>query len=280
MSETATAIEQFIESFVGIITTYGFITVQAILILVVGWWLAARLGAATRRRLDRFDRLDATLKPLFASLVRYSILVVTIIAVLAQFGVQTASIIAVVGAAGLAIGLALQGTLQNIAAGIMLLFLRPFKVGDAVAVAGSSGTVQELSLFNTEFRTADGICIFVPNASIWGATITNYSRNTTRRMDIVVGVAYDDDIGTALQVLMDLMTGDSRVLADPAPATMVTALADSSVNITMRCWANSSDYWDLLWDLNRKSKEAIEAAGCSIPFPQRDVHLIPLPEKA
>lgn len=280
MNDTVTATQKFVDAFVEIATTYGIVALQAVIILVIGWWIAARLSAATRKRLDRVERLDSMLKPLFASLVRYTVLIITVIAVLAQFGVQTASIIAVVGAAGLAIGLALQGTLQNISAGIMLLFLRPFKIGDFVEVAGNAGTVCELGLFNAEFRTADGICIFVPNASIWGAAVKNYSRNETRRVDIVVGISYGDDIGKAMQVLMELMTGDSRVLDDPAPVTMVVALADSSVNINMRCWTASGDFWDALWDLNRKSKERLEAAGCTIPFPQRDVHLIPLPEKS
>ncbi len=198
----------------------------------------------------------------------------TIVVVLAQFGVQTTSIIAVLGAVGLAIGLALQGTLQNIAAGIMLLLLRPFKVGDFIDAAGKAGTVVELGLFNTEFRTADGICIFIPNASIWGAAITNFSRNAKRRVDIVVGISYDDDIDKARDVLQGLMDEDNRVLSDPGPETLVVELGDSSVNINMRCWVDGWDYWRVLFDLNQLAKVKIEAAGCSIPYPQHDVHMI------
>lgn len=274
MNDTVTGVQKFVDAFIDIAAVYGLDLVQAILILIVGYWLAAKLRNLVRRRLDRIASVDATLKPLFSNLVRYIVLIFTIIAVLAQFGVQTASIIAVLGAAGLAIGLALQGTLQNISAGIMLLFLRPFKVGDVIEAAGHLGTVVELGLFSTEFRTGQGICIFVPNGSLWGSSITNYSRNDTRRVDVVVGISYDDDIDKARDTLLGLMTGDDRVLDDPAPETMVVALADSSVNINMRCWVKGADYWGVLFALNQAAKVELEAAGCSIPYPQHDVHMI------
>lgn len=275
MNETMTGMQKFIDAFVEIAASYGLDLLQAVIMLIVGYWLAAKLSNATRRRMDKFERIDGTLKPLFANLVRYAVLIITIVAVLAQFGVQTASIIAVVGAAGLAIGLALQGTMQNIAAGIMLLFLRPFKVGDVINAAGHTGMVKELSLFSTEFRTADGVCIFIPNGSIWGSSITNFSRNETRRVDIEVGISYDDDIDQARGVLAGVMNADDRVLKDPAAETMVVALGDSSVNINMRCWVNAGDYWGVLFDLHQAAKVQLESAGCSIPYPQTDVHMIP-----
>ena len=274
MNETLTGMQKFLDAFVEIAANYGMDLIQAIIILIVGYWLAGKLSKAIRRWLDRFERVDSTLKPLFATIVRYVVLIFTLVAVLAQFGVQTTSIIAVLGAAGLAIGLALQGTLQNISAGIMLLLLRPFKVGDFIDAAGKMGTVIELRLFSTEFKTADGICVIVPNGSIWGASVTNYSRNATRRIDIVVGISYNDDIDKARDVLLGLMTDEDRVLMDPAPETMVVALGDSSVNINMRCWVNSGDYWGTLTALNQSAKVQIEAAGCSIPYPQHDVHMI------
>lgn len=274
MNDTMTGMQKFIDAFVEILAVYGLDLVQAIVILIIGYWLANKLSKAMRSWLGRFERVDETLKPLFANLVRYAVLIITIVAVLAQFGVQTTSIIAVLGAAGLAIGLALQGTLQNIAAGIMLLLLRPFKVGDFIEAAGQAGVVTELSLFSTEFKTADGVCIFVPNGSIWGSSVKNFSRNATRRIDIEVGISYEDDIDKARGVLLGLMTADDRALKDPAPETMVVALADSSVNINMRCWVNGADYWGLLFDLNQAAKVQIEAAGCSIPYPQRDIHMI------
>ncbi len=190
-----------------------------------------------------------------------------------QFGVETTSMIAVLGAAGLAIGLALQGTLSNVASGVMLLILRPFKIGDFVTAGSLSGTIVEIGLFTSEFRTADGIYIMAPNSQIWNTTITNFSRNPTRRIDIVVGVAYDDDLDVAQKALQELMEGEALVLSDPKPETMVKELGDSSVSINMRCWVNTADYWGAFWALNKGAKAAVENAGCSIPFPQRDVHL-------
>lgn len=256
---------------------YGSNIMQAVIILIVGLWLAGRLSNWTRRSLNKYQRIDGTLKPLFASLLRYLIVIITIIAILNQFGVQTASIIAILGAAGLAIGLALQGTLQNIAAGIMLLILRPFRVGDYIDAGPVSATVDEIGLFTTQFTTVDGVYVSCPNSSIWNAKVTNYSRNDQRRMDLVIGISYADDIGVAMSVLNGLMDKDDRVLKDPAPQCMVTALGDNSVNITMRFWAKSSDFWALKWDMTRWTKEQIEAAGLSIPFPQRDMRMIPVP---
>ncbi|MDF1750940.1 MAG: mechanosensitive ion channel [Alphaproteobacteria bacterium] len=256
---------------------YGTTILQAVIILIVGLWLAGRLSGWTRRSLGKYQRIDGTLKPLFASLVRYLIVIITIIAILNQFGVQTASIIAILGAAGLAIGLALQGTLQNIAAGIMLLILRPFRVGDFVEAGPVSATVDEIGLFTTQFTTADGVYVSCPNSSIWNSKVTNYSRNGQRRMDLVIGISYSDDIGQAMDILNGLMTKDDRVLKDPAPQCMVTTLGDSSVNITMRFWARSADFWAVKWDMTRWSKEKIEEAGLSIPFPQRDMRMISAP---
>ncbi|MEX2642763.1 MAG: mechanosensitive ion channel domain-containing protein [Acetobacterales bacterium] len=246
----------------------------AVLLLVVGWLVAGWASRAVRRSIDRSLRVDATLKPLISSLVRYAILVLVLIAVLAQFGVQTTSVIAILGAAGIAIGLALQGTLSNIAAGTMILFLRPFQVGDYIDAQGLGGTVTEIGLFTCELKTADGVYLVAPNSQIWNRAIHNYSRLPTRRVDLDVGISYDDDIDTALRVGADLLAADSRVLKDPAPQTMVTALGDSSVDIRLRCWTNSGDYWSFLFDLNKNAKQAFEAAGLTIPFPQRDVHII------
>ncbi|MCR9221288.1 MAG: mechanosensitive ion channel [Alphaproteobacteria bacterium] len=274
MEETTQQMQALYEQAAPMALEYGENIVSALLILIVGWWIAGRLGAAVRRVLDRQERLDATVKPLIASLVKYTVLIITIVAVLGRFGVQTASIIAVLGAAGLAIGLALQGTLQNIAAGIMLLALRPLKVGEYVEAGGLGGTVEEIGLFTTTLTTADGVHVTAPNSSLWNTAITNYSRNPRRRLDFTVGIAYGDDIGKAQEALMALMTSDERILAEPAPMTMVTALADSSVNINLRCWVKTADFWDVKWAVQKGAKRAVEEAGCSIPFPQRDVHMI------
>ncbi len=256
------------------LAAYALDILGAVAIIVVGWIAANWLQKMVRRTLDRSRLIDSTLKPFLASLVRYAVLVFVVIAVLAQFGVQTTSIIALLGAAGLAVGLALQGTLSNIAAGVMLLFLRPFKVGDYIDADGIAGTVDAIGLFICEMHTFDGVYISVPNATVWNRTIKNYSRLPSRRVDVTVGISYGDNVEKAMAVLKDLIASDGRTLADPAPEVMVTALADSSVNINMRCWVNASDYWTMLFDLNKNAKLRLDAEGITIPFPQRDVHIV------
>lgn len=256
----------------------GLSIISAVLILIIGWILARWADRSVRRTLKRIPRIDGMLIPLAATLAKYGILIITLIAVLGQFGVQTASIIAVLGAAGLAIGLALQGTLQNIAAGIMLLALRPFRSGDFVEAGSVSGTVEEVNLFTTHLTTFDGVYLSVPNSQLWTSAIKNYSRNGTRRIDIEVGISYSDDMDAAMRALSDLMNGDDRILKNPAPQTMIQTLGDSHVGVNLRCWASTADYWAVFWDLNRQSRLAVEAAGCTIPFPQRDVTLSLSPE--
>ena len=255
------------------LASYALDAVGALVILLVGWWIAGRTQYLVRRALDRVPRIDDTLKPFLSSSVRYFVIVITFVAVLAEFVVQTTSIIAVLGAAGLAIGLALQGTLQNIAAGIMLLVLRPFRVGEYIDAGGVSGTVDAINLFTTDMTTYDGIYRSVPNAELWNRNILNYSRNPTRRLDIPVGIAYEDDVEQALDLLLSHLSQDTRVLPDPEPQVLVTGLGDSSVDLTLRCWTNRTDFWSLRFELNKKVKLWLDAAGISIPFPQRDVHL-------
>ena len=245
----------------------------AIVILIVGWTIAGWAKRLTLRAMNRIPNMDATLKPLLSSIARYVVIIITIIAVLSQFGIETTSIIAVLGAAGLAIGLALQGTLQNIAAGVMLLILRPLRVGDFVEAAGTSGTVKEIGLFTTQFTTLDGLFLSVPNSSIWGGMVKNYSMNATRRVDLEVGISYDDNLTEALSLLESFLKGRTGILEDPAPAVMVMALADSSVNINLRCWVNNGDYWNFLCDLKRDVKNHLEANGFTIPYPQQDVYM-------
>ena len=256
------------------IGVFGLDIVAAIAILIVGWIVAGWARNLTVRGLERTSKVDRTLRGFLANFVRYAILAFVLIAVLNRVGVQTASIIAVIGAAGLAIGLALQSTLQNIAAGLMLLLLRPFKADEYVDAGGIAGTIVDMGLFTTEMRTVDGLYMNVPNSSLWNKPITNYSRNPTRRLDIAVGVSYSDDIDGAMKVLAGLMADDKRVLTDPAPEVMVTKLGDSAVEITMRCWMSGGDYWGVRFDLTKAAKNAVEKAGYSIPFPQHDVHLI------
>jgi small conductance mechanosensitive channel len=273
MDETTQQMQDLYDQVMPMMLEYGENVVSALLILMVGYWIAGRLAGAMRKVLDRQKRLDATVKPLIANIVKYTVIIITVVAVLGKFGVQTASIIAVLGAAGLAVGLALQGTLQNIAAGIMLLALRPLKVGEYVQAGSLGGTVEEISLFTTTLTTADGVYVCAPNSTLWNQAITNYSRNPTRRFDFEIGISYGDDIGKAQEALMKLMQADDRIKADPAPMTMVTALADSSVNINLRCWVATADFWGVKWDIQKGAKAAVEGVGCTIPFPQHDVHM-------
>lgn len=256
-----------------ILTTYGLEVLGAIAILVVGWILSGWAKAGTRRALNRVRWMDDTVRPIFAAVVGYLVLAITLIAVLNQFGVQTASIIAVLGAAGLAVGLALQGTLSNVAAGVMLLFLRPFKVGDYVEAGGAAGTVKEVGLFNTELATPDNVYIVVPNSAIFSQDISNYSRYATRRLDIAVGVAYDVDLNKAMSVLTATLEADGRALPDPAPQVMVMELGDSAITLNLRFWVNAADLWPCKWAMNKAVKEALDAAGIEIPFPQRVLHM-------
>ena len=273
MEQQQEQVLDFLNQAVDLGVDYGLNVLGALAILIAGNFVAGWVRRRVLRGLNRAPRVDDTLKPVIASVVRYTILVFVLIAVLAQFGVQTTSIIALLGAAGLAVGLALQGTLQNIAAGIMLLFLRPFRVGDYIDADGLSGTVDEIGLFTTHLRTYQGIYLETPNARLWNSAILNYSRVEARRLDIVVGISYDDDIDKALAALLELMTSDSRANAEPEPQAMVKELADSSINLNLRCWADPGDYWSLLFDLNKAIKQRLDAEGITIPFPQRDVHL-------
>jgi small conductance mechanosensitive channel len=210
----------------------------------------------------------------FASLAKYIILAVTIIAVLNQFGVETTSLVAVIGAAGLAIGLALQGTLSNIAAGVMLLIFRPFKVDDFIEVAGHAATVKELNLFFTQLATADNIRIIIPNAQIWGGSLKNFSSNPTRCVDFVFGISYDANIDQAMALISDVVTADERVHKDPEPFPSVSNIGDSAADITARVWVNSDDFWSVKFDTTKLVKEGMDAEGVDIPYPSSTVYIV------
>ena len=263
-----------IQEIITIGVEYGVDIVGAVVLLVIGWTLAGWVRRGIRHALDRVPKMDETLKLFLAKLVWYVIMIFVLVAVLNQFGVQTTSLIAVLGAAGLAIGLALQGTLANVASGVMLLFLRPFNAGDYVDAGGIAGTVVEIGLFNTEIKTKNGLCLIVPNKIVWESPITNFTRNPTRRFDLPVGISYDDDVDGALALLMGLMRDNAQVLDDPEPLVMVVELGDNAVIINLRGWSKSADYWNAVWGLNRSIKVELQKAGYSIPFPQRDVHIV------
>lgn len=255
-----------------IVSTWGLRVVGALVVLVIGFIVCKMIRASVRRALQR-TKLDATLIPFISAMVYYLLLTFVILAVLSLFGIQTTSFIAVLGAAGLAVGLALQGTLSNFASGVMLLVFRPFQVGDYVEAGGTAGSVKEIGVFSTTLGSPDNVKIVVPNSAVYGSIVKNYSANETRRNDMVFGIAYTDDIGKAIEVISRVLGSDERVLKDPEAVIAVGELADSSVNILVRPWCKGADYWALRFDMTRKIKEELEAAGCSIPFPQNDVYL-------
>ncbi|MBI1363710.1 MAG: mechanosensitive ion channel [Proteobacteria bacterium] len=266
-------IQPLIDEAMKMLAGYGMSVAGALLTLIVGWMAAKWLSARTLNILRRIPKFDEMLARFLASMVRYTVIVFTALAVLNKFGVQTASVIAVLGAASLAIGLAMQGTLKHIAAGVMLLVFRPFKIGDFIEAAGIAATVSNIGLFMTEMTTPEGLYIVVPNSELWDKPIKNYSHNKTRRIDITLGIAYEDDIGKAIKMVKDILAKDERSLSDPEPLVAVSELADSSVNILVRVWCKSGDFFTFKCDLTRALKEGCDKAGISIPFPQRVVHM-------
>lgn len=244
----------------------------AIAIFIVGKIVVKMIIGLLRKGLNRSD-MDAMLVNFILSITNAILLLVIIVAALNKLGVDTTSLIAIIGAAGLAIGLSLQDSLKNFAAGVMLLLFKPFKIGDFIEAAGVSGVVEDVSIFNSTLRTVDNREVIVPNGGIYGGVIINYSAKETRRVDMVFGIGYDADLRQAKQLLADIIAEDQRVLKDPATVIAVSELADSSVNFVVRPWVNSADYWGVLWDTTEKVKLRFDEAGISIPFPQMDVHL-------
>lgn len=263
------------ETVIPILVDYSLSVLGAVVILILGWAASNWFATRVRKYLESSRRIDSTLTPIFATGTKILILVITLLAVLNQFGVETTSIVAVIGAAGLAIGLALQGTLSNIASGMMLLILRPFNVGDTIVVGNTTGVVDEIGLFVTEMHTFDNIYVVFPNSKVWGDKIENYTRNSTRRADMVFGIHYNDDIDLAKRIIKEEFDNDERILAEPEPIIVVGQLADSSVNIYARPWTQTENLWPLRWDLTKRIKERFDDEGITIPFPQRDIHYIP-----
>lgn len=221
----------------------------------------------------RSSKIDPTLLPITITVIKYSAFILTVFIILNIFGANTNGIIAFLGAAGIGLALALKDTLQNIASGIMLLFLRPFKKDDYIECSSNIGTVQEINLFSTTLKTPDGLFLFVPNNLLWNSSIKNFSRFPIRRLDFIVGVSYSTQIDEAKEILLNLARLDGRIVTEPTPIIAVTALADSAINIMLRCWVNNDDYWNVNFYLHKSVKEAFDVANISIPFPQRDIRL-------
>ena len=244
-------------------------TLKALAVLIVGWSAAGFVSGVIRRRVNATPQIDRTIGNFIASIVRWGILLMVLVAILNLFGIEATSLVAVLGAATLAIGLALQGTLSDLASGFMLILFRPYKLDDFVEVAGTTGTVKDLNLFFTELSTPDNVQIIIPNGKAWGSVITNYSRNATRRLDIVFGIDYGDDPDQAMALVLDVVRADPRTLADPEPWIRVTNLGSSSVDLTLRVWCKSADLWELRFHLLQQVKSAFDSAGITIPYPHQ-----------
>jgi len=251
-----------------LIVSYSFSAIGAVILLVVGYVVAGLAERSVYAGLGHVHGFDETLRHFFSKIVRYAILILVVIMVLGQFGVQTASIIAAIGAIGLAIGLALQGTLQNIAAGIMLLALRPFRIGEYVEVGAVAGSIEEIGLFATRLRTADGVYILAPNSTLWNQPVRNFSRNGVRRGDITLSIGSWNDIDGAQKTLLAIASGDKRVRREPAPIAFVASLGDTTVSLTVRYWTSAADFFSTQIDLTKRAKQAFDSEGISIPLPQ------------
>ena len=266
-------VQQLIAKGYELITVFGVKILAALAVFIIGRWVVKYLSNLARRLMEKRN-VDATLGKFIASMTYIALLTFVILAALGMLGIQTTSFIAVIGAAGLAVGLALQGSLSNFAAGVLMIIFRPFKVGDFIEGAGVAGIVEEIQIFTTTLKTPDNKIIIIPNAKLSGDNIVNYSTQETRRVDMSVGVAYDSDLSHVKKVLNDIISQDERVLADPPPQVVVAELADSSVNLVVRVWTKSGDYWAVKCDMTETIKNRFDAEGINIPFPQREIRII------
>ena len=264
--------EAILDKIYQLLTVYGLKVLAALAIFIVGRWVAKGVRKLVERIMTK-GKVDHTLITFTSNMTYIGLLVFIVIAALGQLGIQTTSFIAILGAAGLAVGLALQGSLSNFAAGFLLIIFRPFKVGDLIEAAGVFGVVEAIQIFTTQLKTGDNKTVIVPNGKLTEDNIVNWTVKGTRRVDMVIGIGYDDDIDKARSLMADIIAQDSRILKTPAPQISVSELADSSVNFVVRPWVKVEDYWGVHFDLIEKIKKAFDANGVSIPFPQRDVHV-------
>jgi small conductance mechanosensitive channel len=263
---------QFMDRAFALIAEFGKDVAIALVIFIVGRWVAKWLARLTERGMQRANA-DATLIGFVRSMVYIALLTFVVMAAISQLGIQTTSFIAVLGAAGFAVGLALQGSLGNFAAGVMMIIFRPFKAGDFIEAAGISGVVEDIGIFTTTLRTGDNKTIIVPNAQVTSGIIVNYSAKDTRRVDLTVGVSYDDDIDKVREVIKGIIAADERIHQEPEPVIVVSALADSSVNFAVRVWVDADNYWPVNFHLQETIKKRFDEEGISIPYPQQDVHI-------
>ena len=265
-------VEQLIAKGYELLTVFGVKILAALAVFIIGRWVVKYLKRLALRIMEKRE-VDPTLTKFVTNLIYIALLTFVIVAALGMLGIQTTSFIAVIGAAGLAVGLALQGSLSNFAAGVLMIIFRPFEVGDLITGAGVTGVVEEIQIFNTQLLTPDNKTIIIPNAQLTADTITNYTRKGTRRADMVIGIGYEDDIDKARAIILEVLSQDERILKEPATKVAVAELADSSVNFTVRPWVKADDYWGVIFDATETIKKRFDAEGISIPFPQRDVHV-------
>ncbi len=265
-------LDTFWENYSPLIIEYGTSLIYALVVLLIGLWVVSIITKSTKKMMLK-SNLDASLVPFLSSLINTILKVLVVISALGMLGIEMTSFIAILGAAGLAIGMALSGTLQNFAGGVMILIFKPFKVGDFITAQGHSGSVKEIQIFNTILNTPDNKIIIIPNGGLSTGSMTNFSAMETRRVDWTFGIAYGDDYDKAASVLNKLIDADARILKDPAAFIALSELGDSSVNIVVRAWVNAADYWGVFFDMNKNVYQTFDKEGLSIPFPQMDVHL-------
>jgi len=264
--------EDIIKQLQVVVAQYGLQVLGAVATLVIGIWISKLLAKSLGKVLNK-RAVDETLTKFLVSLVKIALIAFVVISAASQVGIQTASFVAVIGAAGLAIGFALQGSLSNLAAGVMLIIFKPIKVGDYIEGGGAAGSVEAVGIFITTLLTPDNKVVYIPNSTLTGGNITNYSAKDTRRVDMIFGIGYSDDIDKAKNVIQSVLNNDARVLRDPALQIVVSELGDSSVNFNVRPWVNTADYWSVYFDTTEQIKKKFDEQNISIPFPQRDVHM-------
>lgn len=270
--ENLSQVQNLLEKVWELLAVYGLKIVAAIVIFIIGRWIAKVLEKFVQRVMKKRE-IDPTISSFVSNLTYILLLTFVVLASLSQLGIQTTSFIAVIGAAGLAIGLALQGSLANFAAGFLMIIFHPIKVGDFIEAAGVAGTVDKIQIFTTQLITPDNKTIIIPNSKLTEDNITNWTTQGTRRVDMVIGIGYGDDIDKARRIISDVLAEDKRILEDPAPQIAVAELGDSSVNFTVRPWGQAADYWGIYFDATENIKKRFDQEGVSIPFPQRDVHV-------
>ncbi len=264
--------QKYVDQGIEMTMSYAPTLILAIVTLIIGLWIVNRIVSGVSLALER-GGMDETLQKFINSLLSIGLKALLLISVAGMVGIETTSFIAVLGAAGLAVGLALQGSLANFAGGVLILIFRPYKVGDFIDTSGYAATVKQIGIFNTTMTTPDNKTIIIPNGTISNNPLTNFSTQSTRRVDAFFGISYDDDLKQAKQILKDLIDADERILKDPEPVLFISSLGDNSVNIATRTWVESANYFPVLWDLTENAKLAFDEAGISIPYPQRDIHV-------